>query len=86
MKTPKSRSDDKTTATTPEQDSELFPRRALSVPEFCRRYGVGRTMAYEEIAEGRLVAVKAGRRTLIPLDAAKSWLAALPRQCRRGEC
>jgi excisionase family DNA binding protein len=53
-------------------------RRALSIREFCDRYSIGRTRAYDEIASGRLRAVKAGRRTLIADDAAEAWLAALP--------
>ena len=55
-----------------------FLPRAFSINEFCRRYGIGRTNAYEEIAAGRLRAVKVGRRTLITLEAAEAWLAALP--------
>jgi excisionase family DNA binding protein len=54
------------------------PPRAFSITEFCRRYGIGRTNVYEQIAAGRLRAVKAGRRTLITLEAAEAWLAALP--------
>ena len=53
-------------------------RRAFSVTEFCLGYGIGRTIAYQEIAAGRLRAVKVGRRTLITRDAAEGWLAALP--------
>ena len=52
--------------------------RAFSISEFCRRYGIGRTNAYQEIAAGRLRALKVGRRTLITHDAAEAWLAALP--------
>jgi excisionase family DNA binding protein len=52
--------------------------RALSIDEFCSRYGVGRTTAYQEIAARRLRAVKVGRRTLITRDAAEAWLASLP--------
>jgi excisionase family DNA binding protein len=52
--------------------------RAFSITEFCRRYGIGRTNAYQEIAAGRLRAVKAGRRTLITQEAAEAWLAGLP--------
>jgi excisionase family DNA binding protein len=52
--------------------------RAFSISEFCRRYGIGRTKAYAEIAAHRLRAVKAGRRTLISLDDAESWFATLP--------
>jgi excisionase family DNA binding protein len=53
-------------------------QRALSFPEFCRRYGIGRTSAYAEVAAGRLRAVKVGRKTLILVDDAEEWLAALP--------
>jgi excisionase family DNA binding protein len=52
--------------------------RAFSIPEFCRRYGIGRTNAYQEITAGRLRAVKVGRRTLITQVAAEAWLASLP--------
>ena len=61
----------------------LFSPRAFSIPEFCRRYGIGRTNAYQEIAAGRLRAVKVGRRTLIAHDAAELWLAALPELSKR---
>lgn len=33
---------------------------ARTVKEFCRAYGIGKTLAYELIAEGRIVAVRAG--------------------------
>ena len=58
--------------------SALLSPRAFAIREFCLRYSVGRTHAYEEIAAGRLRAVKVGRRTLITHDAAEAWLAALP--------
>jgi excisionase family DNA binding protein len=55
-----------------------YGQRALTIDEFCRRYGIGRTSAYAEIAAGRLRAVKVGRKTLIIVDDAEEWLAALP--------
>ena len=58
--------------------SALLSPRAFAIREFCLRYGIGRTHAYQEIAAGRLRAVKVGRRTLISHDAAEAWLAALP--------
>jgi excisionase family DNA binding protein len=61
-----------------EASSATHSRRAFSISEFCVRYGIGRTNAYQEIATGRLRAVKVGRRTLITHDAAEAWLAALP--------
>lgn len=54
-------------------------KNAYTIAEFCRRNSVGRTMAYEEIKNGRLEAVKAGRRTLITAAAEQAWLATLPR-------
>jgi excisionase family DNA binding protein len=53
-------------------------KRAFTITEFCGRYSIGRTHAYNEIAIGRLRAVKTGRRTLVPEDSAEAWLAALP--------
>jgi hypothetical protein len=53
-------------------------KRAFSIAAFCENYGIGRTSAYEEIAAGRLQVVKAGKRTLVPADAAESWLRNLP--------
>jgi excisionase family DNA binding protein len=61
--------------------SELERRahqRAMSIDEFCRDYGVGRTTAYEELNAGRLRARKCGKRTIITTDAAEDWLRALP--------
>jgi excisionase family DNA binding protein len=69
------------TGTTPANNGDMLmeaEKRALSVNEFCRRYGVGRTTTYEEIKAGRLKVVKAGKRTLVPADAAESWLNNLP--------
>jgi excisionase family DNA binding protein len=59
-------------------------KRAFSISEFCSLYAVGRTKAYAEISSGRLRAVKAGRRTLIPEDSAEAWLAALPDSKKRA--
>jgi excisionase family DNA binding protein len=51
---------------------------ALSINEFRDQYRVGHTTIYEEIRAGRLSAVKVGRRTLIPRQAAREWLQSLP--------
>ena len=53
-------------------------KRAFSIAAFCEHYGIGRTSAYVEIREGRLRVVKVGERTLVPEDAAESWLSNLP--------
>jgi hypothetical protein len=53
-------------------------QRAMSLPEFCRRYGPGRTLAYQEINSGRLRARKVKKRTIITEDDAEEWLRQLP--------
>ncbi len=53
--------------------------RARTVRDFCRAYGIGRNMAYELIKAGRIVAVKAGTRTLIDEASAIAWYESLPR-------
>lgn len=45
--------------------------------------GIGRTTLWKAISDGRLAALKLGSRTLIPADALRNWLAALP-QSRPG--
>lgn len=56
----------------------LEGRIAFTVNEFCKAFGVSRTLVYEEIKAGRVQSKKAGRRTLIPVQSALEWLEALP--------
>jgi len=51
---------------------------AFPIGEAPQRLGISRTKAYEEIAAGRLRAVKCGSRTLIPYASGEAWLASLP--------
>jgi excisionase family DNA binding protein len=60
------------------QRAARIQQRAMSIDEFCQRYGVGRTSAYEEIKQGRLRGLKVGRRTIITEDDAEAWLRRLP--------
>ena len=53
-------------------------KAALTLPEFCKAYGVSRSFAYREIGDGKLVTRKAGRRTLVLKTDADAWLANLP--------
>jgi excisionase family DNA binding protein len=53
-------------------------QRAMSIAEFCERYGPGRTTAYEELKSGRLRGRKVGKRTIIAEDDAEDWLRRLP--------
>ena len=60
-----------TTPTTPD-------KLAYSIDDWCATADVGRTFIYQEIAAGRLIARKAGRRTLILDSDGRAWLAGLP--------
>jgi excisionase family DNA binding protein len=64
--------------TSVEERRRQSPQRAMRVDEFCRRYGVGRTTAYQQIKQKRLRARKIGKRTLIAEDDAETWLRQLP--------
>jgi excisionase family DNA binding protein len=58
--------------------AEMNDVAAFDIKGFCARYGIGRTKVYREINDGRLKAVKVGRRVLIRLTDAEKWLASLP--------
>ncbi len=50
---------------------------AHTIDELCLVAKVGRTTVYKEIAAGRLIARKVGRRTIILPSDSQSWLAKL---------
>ena len=50
----------------------------LTINEFKTWSRLGRTKVYELIGSEELRAIKIGRRTFIPVEAAKSWLEAQP--------
>ena len=54
------------------------PKLAFTLAEAVTATGLGKTRLYEEIKEGRLKALKAGRRTLVPAASISAWLATLP--------
>lgn len=58
---------------------------AMTIAEFCRVYGVGRTMAFAQLKSGALRAKKCGTRTLIPHVEAERWLNSLPSTQSTGE-
>ena len=39
---------------------------ASTIPDTCRRLGIGRTLVYDLIKKGKLRSIKLGTRTLIP--------------------
>lgn len=62
----------------PEQVPNLEDRLYIRVKEAKKIIGLGHTALYNEINEGRLSVKKAGRKTLIAMDAIHAWFAALP--------
>lgn len=57
---------------------ELSSKAAFDIESFCQRHSIGRIKVYQELTEGRLRAIKVGRRTLNTAADAEAWLAALP--------
>lgn len=51
---------------------------AYGIAEACRVSGLGRTLIYRLIAQGKIEARACGGRTLIPADSLRSFLASLP--------
>lgn len=51
---------------------------ARDVPTFLAWAGISRPTFYREVAAGRLVITKVGRKTLVQGQHAQAWLAALP--------
>jgi hypothetical protein len=50
----------------------------MRIPEFCRRYRVGRSTTFTLIKTGRLRAKKIGAITIITPEDAERWLRSLP--------
>lgn len=49
------------------------PKRAVSVVEFARLFGVSRSTAYELVLSGAIRSLKIGARRVIPLSAIDEW-------------
>lgn len=50
---------------------------SYTIEEAVKLTGLGKTRLYQELNSGRLRAVKAGKRTLIPHAAIQEWLGSL---------
>ena len=57
-----------------EQDGPV----AIGVLLFCQRYSLGKTKAYELIANGSVSAKKVGSKTLVDAQSARDWFESLP--------
>jgi excisionase family DNA binding protein len=60
-------------------DSNGFEPSAFSIPEVMLKTGLGRDTVYRLVREGKLVARKVGKRTLVTSVDLQAFLAALPR-------
>jgi predicted DNA-binding transcriptional regulator AlpA len=55
--------------------STQVQQQALSINDFCRAYGISRALFYTMAKAGTAPeSVKCGRRVLIPVAAAQTWL------------
>jgi hypothetical protein len=52
--------------------------------DFCRRNRIGRSFAYEQIRDGKLIAVKVGARTYVKYEDEIAWRNGLPRLLGRA--
>ncbi|MCP4562530.1 MAG: hypothetical protein GY873_39105 [Bosea sp.] len=55
-----------------------WQERSLTVAEFCEAHSVSESLVYLMLADGRLKAVKLGRKTVIPPEAHRSFRESLP--------
>ena len=56
----------------------IAPPALLTINEFATWSRLGRTKIYELIGSAEIRAIKIGRRTYIPTEAARAWLATRP--------
>jgi excisionase family DNA binding protein len=59
---------------------------AFSIREASKLLGIGRGTLYAAVNDGRLPAVKFGRRTLIPAKGLRDWLNSLPSRSHTAIC
>lgn len=57
-------------------------RAAYSVNDALQAMSIGRTLFYREVAAGRIVAKKVGRKTIVPTASIERWLNSLPQAGR----
>ena len=53
---------------------KALEKRNYRVHEFIAAYGIGRTIFYREVKEGRLRIIKVGSITLVSKEDAEAWL------------
>ena len=50
----------------------------LTITEFCQTVNLGKTSVYKLINEGKVTAVKLGKKTLFPRSSVDEFIASLP--------
>jgi excisionase family DNA binding protein len=63
----------------------MHTKFGFSPTEAAAALGVGRTLIFEAMREGKLERRKAGRRTIIPAASLEAFLAACPTSTRTGD-
>jgi hypothetical protein len=58
----------------PVVSGEFAEKLAFSIPELAKAASIGRTSIYSEVAAGRLITTKIGRRTVVTRQHALAWL------------
>lgn len=58
--------------------TEPMQPQLITIRDFCSRYSVGRTKAYELLNEQKVEARKLGNRTLVVRKSAEDWFDGLP--------
>lgn len=51
----------------------------LTINEFCRAINLGKTSVYKLINEGKVKAVKLGKKTLVPQSSVNDFISSLPK-------
>lgn len=62
-----------------ENISYVLEPLAVSILQGCQMIGLSRSSIYREIEAGRIKALKAGVRTLLPVKSLRAWLSTLPK-------
>jgi excisionase family DNA binding protein len=60
-----------------EQDSKDTDMRLLSIPEVCKRLGIGHWSVYKQINKKALKTVKIGKRRLVSVKALNDFISSL---------
>jgi hypothetical protein len=58
--------------------SAATDQSVFDLPAFCAWAKISRSTAFEEIANGRLIVRRVGRKSLVTIEEAKAWLGRLP--------